>query len=109
VRDHLEREANAKQAFVDILDIGVIEPLAAFKGTKDETKIKLRKISRNPPRGMLIMQRKISRSSKQHTSRNTTLGFVISRMVRENLRLRNLQMSPTMTSGRLLTFSTVID
>jgi hypothetical protein len=24
-------EANAKQAFVDILDIGVIEPLAAFK------------------------------------------------------------------------------
>jgi hypothetical protein len=74
-------EANAKQAFVDILDIDVIKPLATFKVNETRSHLgmhlsdnrrpgrkpqmrqesELREISRNPPRSMLIMQRKISK------------------------------------------------
>ncbi|KAF8265555.1 hypothetical protein EI94DRAFT_313061 [Lactarius quietus] len=38
IRDNLERVANTQQAFVDILDNGVIKPLAAFKETKNESR-----------------------------------------------------------------------
>ncbi|KAN0140274.1 hypothetical protein V8E53_002170 [Lactarius tabidus] len=38
VRDSIEKEANAKQAFVHILDVDVIEPLATFKDTTDRTR-----------------------------------------------------------------------
>jgi hypothetical protein len=38
VRDNLEKEANAQQEFVDILDTDVIKPLATFKETKNRTR-----------------------------------------------------------------------
>ncbi|KAN0140297.1 hypothetical protein V8E53_002193 [Lactarius tabidus] len=49
VRDSLEKEptavaeANAKQALLDTLDIGIIQPLATFKTTRKETKDETRR------------------------------------------------------------------
>jgi hypothetical protein len=88
-------EANAQQTFVDILDTGVITPLATFQvneshlgmhlsdnrrpGRKSQIgqERELRGISRYPPRRMLIMLRIESRSSKRNTSRNITLGNML--------------------------------
>ncbi|KAI9453197.1 hypothetical protein BJY52DRAFT_1189751 [Lactarius psammicola] len=38
VRDNLEREANTRQAFVDMLDDDVIRPITTFKESKGETR-----------------------------------------------------------------------
>ncbi len=84
-------EANTQQAFVDILDNDVIGPLTTLKVSQEHLvqagisvliigrsgrnrkmrrERRLRKISRNPPRGMQITQRTQSRSSSRHTWRN---------------------------------------
>ncbi|KAH9010250.1 hypothetical protein EDB84DRAFT_1406552 [Lactarius hengduanensis] len=41
VRDNLEREANAQQAFVDVLDSDVIKPLVTLKEMQDETRTRI--------------------------------------------------------------------
>jgi hypothetical protein len=92
-------EANAQQAFVDVLDTGVISPLATFKvnesllgvhlsdnrrtGRKPQRgqERELKETSRYPLRSMLIMLRIEYRSSKRHTSRNITLCNTHSLMV----------------------------
>jgi hypothetical protein len=123
-------EANAQQAFVDILSVDIIKPLATFKVNEQESHLgmhlsdnrqpgrkpqirqesELRRISRCPPRCLLIMLRIESWSSKRHTSSNITLGnmlaptmtfsvlrtfqttgFVVSRTVRMNLSVQNLK------------------
>jgi hypothetical protein len=104
-------EANTQQAFVDILDNSVIKPLAIFKASeydlvwagisvliigRSDRKRKMRqevalgKISRIPPRGMPIMQRTVSRSSKRHTSRNITLSNMLPLLVASWQRSQNI-------------------
>jgi hypothetical protein len=90
-------EANVQQAFVDILDNDVINPLVSLKvsqgvfvhvdnlimigpsGRKREIKRESgwRRISRDLLQIMPIMQRTQSRFYSRHTSRNITLGNVL--------------------------------
>ena len=90
-------EANIQQAFVNILDDDVINPLRTLKVSQEHfiqegipaliigrsgrkrmmrRESALKKVSRNPPRHMPVMQRTQSRSSSRHSRRNTTLGNV---------------------------------
>ncbi|KAN0140285.1 hypothetical protein V8E53_002181 [Lactarius tabidus] len=105
VRDNLEKafaEANAKQAFVDILDTDVITPLATFKTARKETKDAIREridgdLKKSAAEYADHAEKKISRLQAAYFKKYypwafQPTGFVVSRTIRKNLRLRNLKM-----------------
>jgi len=114
-------EANAQQAFVDILDNDVIEPLSELKVSQEhlvregipvlirgrfgrKRKMRqesgLKKISINLPRNMPIMQRTECRGSSRHTWRDITLGNVLTLPTYFNV-LRTFQTKGFAVGGKI--------